>query len=161
MGARLYQVDLPPEILSRGFWLYVWNIVGPCRERFCYVGMTGDGPSRVAQSPYVRAGAHLGFNKNNNGLRKHLAKKGVVPEKCRSLAFLAYGPMLPYRHKDPTDGYEASRKRVGALERQLWTAAEAAGNTMLNQRPRFPEEFDELLWKDVHAAFTPHLKLSN
>lgn len=93
MSARLYQVDLPPKILSRGFWLYAWNIVGPRGERFCYVGMTGD-VGGVAQSPYVRAGAHLGFNKNNNAIRRHLIGRGVEPERCQALEFLAYGPVL-------------------------------------------------------------------
>ena len=164
MGAKLHKVELPPEILSRGFWLYAWKIVGPQREQFCYVGMTGD-VTGVAQSPYVRASAHLSFNKNSNAIRKHLAGRGIEPENCKSMTLLAYGPVLPYRHKDPKQpkhpDYEASRKRVGALERQLWTAARAAHNTMLNERPRFADEFDESLWKNVRAAFAAYLKLSN
>jgi hypothetical protein len=160
MGAKLYRVDLPPEILSRGLWLYAWNIVGPQGEQFCYVGMKGD-VTGVAQSPYVRAGAHLGFNENNNALRRHLVERGVVPETCKSMAFLAYGPVLPYWHKQKHPDYEASRERVGALERQLWAAAKAAHNTMLNERPLFAEEFDERLWEDVRAAFSAHLRLSN
>jgi hypothetical protein len=158
MGAELHKVDLPPEILSRGFWLYVWNIVGAGDEKFCYVGMTGD-VTGVAQSPFVRAGAHLGFNENSNAIRRLLVGRGVEPETCKSMIFLVYGPVLPYAPKDA--GYEASRKRVGALERQLWTAAEAAHNTMLNERPRFAETFDESFWKDVRDAFAAHLKLSN
>ena len=160
MGAKLYQVDLPTEILSRGFWLYAWNIVGPQGEQFCYVGMTGD-VTGVAQSPYVRAGVHLGFNENNNALRRHLVKRGVEPETCKGMKFLAYGPVLTYRHKHRHPDYETSRKRIGALERQLWTAAQAAHHTMLNERPRFAEEFDQSLWEDVRAAFSPHLKLSS
>jgi len=157
MGAKLYQVDLPPEILSRGFWLYAWKVVGPRGEQFCYVGMTGD-VTGVAQSPYVRAGAHLSFNRNSNAVRRLLVREGVEPESCKSMAFLAYGPVLPYWHKHPKHiDYEASRKRVGALERQLWTAAEVARNKMLNERPRFAEQFDESLWEDVRDAFAPHL----
>ena len=160
MNAKLYQVELPPEILSRGFWLYAWNIVGPRGKRFCYVGMTGD-VTGVAQSPFVRAGAHFGFNKNANAIRRHLVSHGVEPEKCKSFAFLVYGPVLRYWHQQPRHrDFEVSRKRVGALERRLWTAAREAHNTMLNERPRFAEEFDELLWTDVHAAFAPRLRLS-
>ena len=157
MSAKLYQVELPPEILVRGFWLYAWNIVGPRDKRFCYVGMTGD-VTGVAQSPYVRAGAHLGFNKYNNAIRRHLVCRGVEPEKCKSFAFLAYGPVLPYSQGHPD--YGANRKRVGALERQLWTAA-AAHNTMLNERPRFADQFEISLWSKVRAAFAPHLNLSS
>lgn len=157
MSPKLHQVDLPPEILSRGFWLYAWNIVGPRGKQFCYVGMTGD-VTGLAQSPFVRAGAHLGFNKHNNAIRRHLECRGVEPERCKTLVLLAYGPVLPYRKNHPD--FKASRKRVGALERKLWTAA-AVHNTMLNERPRFAEEFDIFLWKKVRAAFAPHLNLSN
>jgi hypothetical protein len=55
---KLYQVELPPEILARGFWLYLWKIAGPADERLCYVGMTGD-VTGVAQSPFARAGGHF------------------------------------------------------------------------------------------------------
>jgi hypothetical protein len=161
MDAKLYQVNLPPEILSRGFWLYAWNIVGPGGELFSYVGMTGD-VTGVAQSPFVRAGTHLGFNKNSNAIRRLLCGKGIEPEHCKSAALLVYGPVLPYWHTHPPHpDFEASRKRVGALERQLWTAAKAAHNTLLNKCPVFPEVFDEPLWEGVRAAFAPHLKLSN
>jgi len=125
MTAKLFEVELPPEILCRGFWLYAWNITGPQEERYCYVGMTGDA-SGLAQSPYVRAGAHLGFNKNNNALRRLLEARDVEPEKCKRMLFLAYGPILPYSHEPKHPDFQESRKRVGALERQLWTEAEAA-----------------------------------
>jgi len=155
MAADLYQLDLPPEILSRGFWLYAFNIVGPKGELFCYVGMTGD-VSGVAQSPIVRTSAHLGFNRKNNAIRRLLGNRGVAPESCKRIALLAYGPVFPYPNAD----FEANRRRVGSLERQLWTAA-AGHNTMLNERPNFAEEFDRSLWEGVRAAFAPHLKLPN
>jgi hypothetical protein len=158
MGARLYQVKLPPQILSRGFWLYAWNIIGPRDDRYCYVGMTGD-VNGAAQSPYARAGAHLGFNKNNNAIRRHLLYRGVAPESCKSMEFFAYGPVLPYWHEQKHPDYQVSRKRVGALERKLWAEAKA-GNTMLNEQPRFAGEFDESLWEDVRTAFAPYLKFS-
>lgn len=161
MDAKLYQIDLPPEIIARGFWLYAWKIVGPLGEPLCYVGMTGD-VTGVAQSPYARAGAHLGSNKNSNALRRHLAKRDIRPETCRSMTFLAYGPVLPYWHDTPKHpDYEASRKRVGALERQLWSAAREAHNTMLNERPRHSDRFDEFLWKQVYSAFAQQLGLSS
>ena len=105
-------------MLSRGFWLYAWNIVGPEGERFCYVGMTGD-VTGVAQSPFVRAGAHLGFNTNSNAIRRHLCKRGLAPESYTGMKFFVYGPVLPYSDKYLKDDYEDSRKSVGALERQL------------------------------------------
>lgn len=122
--------------------------------------MTGD-VTGVAQSPFNRASAHFGFNKNANAIRRHLESHGLKPEDCKGLTFMVYGPVLPYfhspeeRHRD----FNESRKRVGALERQLWTAAKAANYTMLNNRPGFGAEFDESLWRGVRAAFASHLKL--
>jgi hypothetical protein len=159
MAAKLYQVDLPPQILSRGFWLYAWEVIGATGERFSYIGMTGD-VTGVAQSPYARAGAHLGWNANNNALRRHLCKRGVAPETCKSIKFFAYGPLLAYTHGQPRDQqYETNRTLVGALERQLWAAAKAAQNTMLNGTPQFSDKFDQGLWQDVRAAFAPCLNL--
>jgi hypothetical protein len=158
MSAALYEVNLPPQILVRGFWLYAWKIVGQTGQRFCYVGMTGD-ISGVAQSPYARAGAHLGSNPNSNALRQHLARQGIEPERCKTLTFLAYGPVIPYQPKPHAD-FEPRRKRVGALERKLWTAA-AVNNTMLNGRPQFSEAFDASLWEKVRAAFASHLDLAD
>jgi len=156
---KLYQLDLPPQILSRGFWLYVWDIISPTGDRLCYVGMTGD-VTGAAQSPYVRAGTHLGFNANNNAVRRLLKKRDLEPERCTRIKFFAYGPLFQYAHNAPKDHeYEANRKCVGAVERQLWTAAKAAKNTMLNERPRFSDTFDKDLWDDVRIAFAPCLNL--
>ena len=93
------------------------------------------------------------------------------------MALLVYGPVLPYSHvsrkrvgeiewqkymhSSEHAAYEANRKRVAALERQLWIAAKAARNTMLNGEPSFDHEFDESLWMDIHKAFASHLNLSN
>ena len=138
--------------MMRGFWLYAWKIIGPAGDRYCYVGMTGD-VTGMAQSPYARAGAHLGFNKNSNALRRLLEKRKIQPEGCRALEFLAYGPVLPYWHKQDHPDYETNRKIIGALERKLWAAAKDAGNVMLNEQPRFAHEFDAPLWETVRAAF--------
>jgi hypothetical protein len=156
----VYHFDLPPRILARGFWLYAWKIVGPQGEQYCYIGMTGD-VTGVAQSPFARASSHLGFNENSNALRKHLRLRNVSPESCKSISFIAYGPILPYVHSQPRHpDFDVSRKRVGALERKLWTEAKAQ-NTMLNGEPSFDAEFDEALWQGVRDAFTPHLNLRN
>jgi hypothetical protein len=161
MIAKLHQIDFPPEIMARGFWLYAWKILGAPDKRFCYVGMTGD-VTGVAQSPFNRAAAHFGANKNANAIRRHLASHGFEPENCESFTFSVYGPLVPYWHSKPRHkDFDESRKRVGALERQLWTAAKAARNTMLNARPSFGIDFDESLWGEVRAAFASHLNLSN
>jgi hypothetical protein len=117
----------------------------------------------VAQSPFVRAGAHFGSNKTANAIRRHLAAPdngSVEPEHCKSLSCFVYGPVLPYVHQKPRHAdFEQSRKAIGKLERQLWAAAVDAGNKMLNGRPRFLADFDETVWKGVHAAFKRPLGL--
>ena len=37
MTAQAWELSLPPELLKRGFWIYVWKIIGPRDEHFCYV----------------------------------------------------------------------------------------------------------------------------
>jgi hypothetical protein len=109
MDAQLWKFSLPPSLLQRGFWLYVWKIRGPKDEALCYVGMTGD-VTGVAQSPFVRASNHLGQNKNNNALRRRLSERGVNPERCTELSFSAYGPIY-----DSTDAknFHENRRKVG------------------------------------------------
>jgi hypothetical protein len=158
MPPTIHRVEIPPAILVRGFWLYAWNIEGPSSGSYCYIGMVGD-VNGIAGSPYLRAGAHLGFNEHNNSIRRRLREKGVEPEECRRLEFFSYGPLLAYSHTGANPEYQAHRVRVGKLERRLWLAAEAGGNAMLNGRPQFGADFDEVLWLEVRAAFDPHLKL--
>jgi len=160
--AKLHQIDFPPEIMARGFWLYAWKILGAGNNRFCYIGMTGD-VTGVAQSPFNRAAAHFGSNTNANAIRRHLLSHGFEPEKCDSFTYLVYGPVLQYWHAPPPaprhPDFDESRKIVGALERQLWTAAKETGFTMLNEQPRFAADFDDLLWRGVRAAFAAHLNI--
>jgi len=161
--AKLYEVDLPPKILSRGFWLYAWNIVGSDGKPYCYVGMTGD-VTGVAQSPFNRWSAHFGFNKKSNAIRRHLETLKIIPEECRSLRFLAYGPILPYVHQEhgipKHPEFDERRKRVAALEKRLWQEAEKAGHAMLNRKPQSSVNAEGSLWKGVQAAFARHLSFS-
>jgi hypothetical protein len=160
--AQLHKIAFPPAIMARGFWLYAWKIMARGNKRFCYVGMTGD-VTGVAQSPFNRAAAHFGSNENANAIKRYLLSHGFEPENCDSFTYLVYGPVQRYWHATPPalrhKDFDESRKRVGALERQLWTVAEAAGYTMLNSRPRFATTFDKRLWRGVHAAFSSHLGL--
>jgi hypothetical protein len=50
----LRQSDFEGALLTRGFWLYIWEIkVGDGRSIY-YVGKTGDKPSGSSQSPFDR-----------------------------------------------------------------------------------------------------------
>jgi hypothetical protein len=52
MSAELHQLSFSGAMLSRGFWLYVWEIVAEDGKTVFYVGMTGDSSSPNAQSPF-------------------------------------------------------------------------------------------------------------
>jgi hypothetical protein len=56
---KLYRLALPPQMLTRGFWIYVFRISREGKPPCFYVGMTGDRGSFVAQSPFNRIAAHL------------------------------------------------------------------------------------------------------
>ena len=46
MTTEMHHLSVPPSILRRGFWLYVWRIGLPSGGDVHYVGMTGDTGSR-------------------------------------------------------------------------------------------------------------------
>lgn len=146
----LFQIDLPPQVLFRGFWIYAWKITGPRGERFCYVGMTGD-VSGVAQSPFVRAGAHLGFNKNNNALRRLLSKHGVQPERCRELKLLVYGPPLGHGKGDQETRHQQMGQAGEPVLRQLRSAGATRGRISLLKRVRVP--VDGTLFRASYASY--------
>jgi len=154
MTAQLHHLSMPPKILRRDFWLYVWKVGLPAGECAHYVGMTGDTGSAHAQSAANRVAAHLGFNPKSNALRRHmLQRRQTSLEDCRSLEFFAFGPVYP--EPAPVD-YPSMRGKVAALERQLWKRMEASGYDMLNAEPRATGELDEGRWKDVCASFRRH-----
>lgn len=157
VSPSLHAIRIPPSILARGFWLYLWRIVGPRNDAFGYVGMTGD-VTGVAQSPFARAGSHFGSNKNANAIRRHLEAKHILPEQCSDFRFLVYGPILPYWHSVPRHpDFDNSRRSVAALERRLWQYAEDCGLKMLNRKPGSRAPLDEVIWQDVESAFSPYL----
>jgi hypothetical protein len=92
MTPEIHHLSVPPSILRRDFWLYVWRVGLPSGGYVHYVGMTGDTGSARAQSAANRVAAHLGFNTKSNALRQ----KAQTPlEDCRSLDFFAFGPVYP------------------------------------------------------------------
>ena len=88
-------MEFDGEVLERGFWLYVWEILYG-QEKYIYVGRTGDSSSPNASSPFSRIGQHLDFleNAKGNSLAKRLKEAGVDPKKSR-FRMLALGPFFP------------------------------------------------------------------
>ena len=149
-SATLHRVSLTGELLRRGFWLYVWEVIPRVGDPVLYVGMTGDSSSPNAQSPFTRLGQHLGTNKHANALARHLKARSIEPSECRSLELVAYGPVL-----EETGGMEQHRPlraKVAAIEKALCDALTAAGYNVLNT-VHCRRDLDSPLWEQVFNAF--------
>lgn len=152
-------VQLPAEMLHRGFWLYVWRVTVD-RSQVLYVGRTGDNSSPFAVPPYQRMGQHLGNTKTQNALRQHLKKLGYDPTDCRHFDFICHGPI----HPEVTGDNERSdlmarhlplRNSAGALEKRLAEGLKKAGYRVLN-KVSWSHDHDPLLWRSVAKAFRAH-----
>jgi hypothetical protein len=150
MSADLHSMVIPPEILKRGFWLYVWVVTLKDDRIVHYVGRTGDSSSSNAQSPVSRISGHLGPNERANALKRHLRKHGIEFQDCQALEFVAHGPL----EEEVTDwgDHKSRRDRTHALERDLCEGMRAAGYEIMNKvqcrQPTEPEA-----WKMVRSAF--------
>ncbi len=97
-------------------------------QKFYYVGRTGDKSSGVSQSPFDRFSKHLGSNKNNNALLRHLEKHCIIPERC-TFRFHAFGPLFT----DSTADHGQLCDLVSGLEKALAEDMKASGYELLNQ----------------------------
>lgn len=159
MQANLHYISLPPQILVRGFWLYVWKIRLPNLSDTHYVGMTGDTGSLVAQSPFNRVSAHLGSNERSNPIRRYLTQRGVDAEGCHAIDFAAYGPL--YEVPVERDLYLVMRGKVAAMEKELWLFLHNASFDLLNQCPPCNFSLDQEVWKSVRSAFANHFAVDS
>jgi hypothetical protein len=107
-------MEFDGEVLERGFWLYVWEILYG-QEKYIYVGRTGDSSSPNASSPFSRIGQHLDFRKNarGNSLAKRLNEAGVDPKKSR-FRMLALGPF--FREQRSFDAHKPYRDQMATFE---------------------------------------------
>ncbi|XHC10698.1 hypothetical protein ABWH98_24750 [Labrenzia sp. ac12] len=156
-----YSLNLPGEMLTRGFWLYVWRVTTPKGERL-YVGRTGDNSSPYATAPYTRMGQHLGFVKAANSLRRLLLKEEIEPERCANYELISHGPLFPEvglrQGQDRSvqmELHKPVRDKMAGLEKKLRDELDATGYKVLNVvHSRQP--FDEQLWQQVRASFASH-----
>jgi len=155
MTAEMHHLSVPPSILRRGFWPYVWRIGLPTDGDVHYVGMTGDTGAAGAQSAANRIATHLGYNIHSNALRRYiLHKEHAHLEDCRSLEFFAFGPVYPWPAQ--AVDYPTVRSKVAALEKHLWKRMETSGYDMLNPQPRAAAEPDEDRLDEICASFRRH-----
>jgi len=125
MSINTHYMKFNGEVLERGFWLYVWEIIEGSAVHL-YVGRTGDSSSAHASSPFNRIGKHLDFRANakGNSLAKRLNEAHINPKESK-FRMLALGPFFPeqetfeahkpYRDQMVTFEYELSRhlKKIG------------------------------------------------
>lgn len=125
---NLHQLNFDGAILARGFWLYVWEITPKNGPTLHYIGKTGDKSSGKSQSPFDRLSKHLGSNKNNNALRRHLGNSKINPEEC-SFRFSACGPLFASESSGP---HGDLCDRTSGLEKALAEAMARAGYAVIN-----------------------------
>lgn len=152
MKPNIYKLEFDGAILSRGFWLYVWEITIPDGEKIYYIGRTGDSSSAHAQSTFNRMGQHLGFNVKSNVLRRHLERKNISLEKCKFCMF-SHGPIL--LEAQSQDDHRKSRDIVSAMGKALSDIMQAAGYSVMNA-VACRKPLDIKLFEDVRSAFTVH-----
>lgn len=152
MAAATHTTTFPAAMLERGFWLYVWRVQAPVGE-YLYVGRTGDNSTPYATPPYQRMGQHLGHQKTQNALRKHLEGRGINPERCRAFHLIAHGPLFP-QAKD-METHRRPRDIVAALEKALADSLKAAGYEVMNV-VHCRKPLDAALFAKVRAAFGAH-----
>ncbi len=147
---EMVSLTMPPALLARGFWIYVWRIVLADGGTVHYVGMTGDTGSYKAGSPLKRVADHLGFNSRSNPLRQYLERKGCPPERCKEMELMAFGPI----GEVPEDKklYRRERGKIAALEKALCGAMRAAKYEVLHDDPRCNFKYEPGRWQELKAA---------
>ena len=152
MQEQPLRITFPGAITERGFWLYVCKIESPVGE-LLYVGRTGDSSSARATSPFTRIGLHLGTNKRQALIRRHLKElkpRKVEPEDCTSFEIIAYGPISP--EAKGWNNHRKARDKVAALEKALAEALDAGKYQVLN-KVHSKKPLDPELWKEVRKTF--------
>lgn len=126
---KSYQMSFQGEVLVRGFWLYIWEIVHGS-NRYFYVGRTGDSSSAHAASPFNRIGQHLDFRENANGnsLAKRLKEVGVNP-RTSNFRMLALGPFFPEQRT--FDKHKPFRDQMATFEFELANYLKTKGCNVL------------------------------
>jgi hypothetical protein len=153
---NILQLKFDGAMLTRGFWLYVWEIKVSDGRVVHYDGKTGDKASRVSQSPFNRLTNHMGDNKHSNALRRHLGQMKINLENC-CFCFHAYGPLFGGRSQK-THGELCDV--TSRLERALADALTAAGYEVIN-KVHCRTALDAEVFADIYTAFATHFdKLS-
>jgi len=102
-------------------------------------------------------GQHLGHQKTQNALRRHLKLRAIEAEHCKSFQMTCFGPL--FEQQANMEAHRGPRDTVAALEKKLADTLRAAGYDVVNAVScRIP--VDDELWAKVRHAFSseyPHL----
>ena len=153
MSLSVHTMTIPGPILSRGFWLYVWEVRLPDGKNVLYVGRTGDNSTPNAAAPFSRAGQHFGTNENQNMIRRHLEKREICPEQCITFELIACGPL--FKETKDWNEHVPRRDKVARLEKELADSLKAAGYDVLNE-VHSRKCLDTSRWAEVREAFAAH-----
>ena len=139
---NFHQLKFDGALLLRGFWLYVWEIILKDGRTLHYVGKTGDKSSGKSQSPFDRLSKHLGSNKQNNALRRHLGNNEIIAEEC-NFRFCAYGPLFV---GEPSGTHGNFCDIMSGLEKGLAVAMVESGYVVINDvKCRMPLDQDSFI----------------
>jgi hypothetical protein len=119
MNINGFEMGFQGEVLQRGFWLYVWEIIYG-QTTYVYVGRTGDSSSPNASSPFSRIGQHLDFRENakGNSLVKRLREKDVDPRRSK-FRMLALGPL--FQEQESFEAHKPFRDQMATFEYETAT----------------------------------------
>lgn len=140
-----FKITFSGKTLDRGFWIYVVRIANPKKQRYFYVGMTGDPSSFNAASLFVRMGRHLDVKKNAKGntLFRAIKNEEKLLPFLHKLNFEIIGFYLKEENKKD---HKKIREEASHLEDRLHKDLEAEGYAVLGskwakQKPDIPNHW--------------------
>ena len=158
METKCYQMSFDGCVLNRGFWIYLWKVVGPDGIYF-YLGRTGDSSSANAASPFARIGQHLNFRETarGNSLAMRLQEIDVNPCDCR-FHMLAIGPL--FQEEKEWEKHKPIRDKVAAIESALSKFLRDRGCNVLGAHSS-TKPLDEKLLRKLVRVFEHELAKLN
>ena len=130
MGINSYTMAFDGELLKRGFWLYVWEILFN-GEKYIFIGRTGNSSSANAASPFNRVSQHFDFRETAKGntLARRLRENNIDPD-ASNFRMIALGPI--FQEQKSVDTHKQYRDQMATLEYEIasylkWQGFEVIG----------------------------------
>ena len=130
MSINSYTIAFDGELLTRGFWLYAWEILFN-GEKYIYLGRTGNSSSANAASPFNRVSQHLDFQETAKGntLARRLREVDIDPN-ASNFRMIALEPI--FQEQKSVDTHNRYRDQMATLEYEIssylkWQGFEVIG----------------------------------